>query len=261
MSRVFISHAVSDGAGKASELVTSLEARGHACWIAPRDIVPGRTYPAQIMAAIREGRSLVVLLTEAANASPDVLQEVQIAHSSKRLIVPVSVGEVRLSDDLGYFLSVRQHLRWSSAEDVAAAVGNVLPPLATGSAPDAEREPQMDPTAAIAAAAASESGVTGTFRLVVRSTGEETDTLWLCSEADYRDPRCLSVAIRGEARRALLAQHGAQLGAHFRERTVIVDGTARKQRIDFVSGGKPTGHYYFQTHVDVDDPAQLAMRD
>ena len=83
------------------------------------------------MAAIREGRSLVVLLTEAANASPGVLQEVQIAHSSKRLIVPVSVGEVRLSDDLGYFLSVRQHLRWSSAEDVAAAVGNVLPPLAT----------------------------------------------------------------------------------------------------------------------------------
>ena len=261
MTRVFISHAVSDGGAKAAELVTRLEARGEACWIAPRDIVPGRTYPAQIMAAIREGRGLVVLLTEAANASPDVLQEVQIAHSAKKLIVPVAVGEVRLSDDLGYFLSVRQHLRWSSAEGVATAVAGVLPPAAAETVAPDDSPGVMDAVAAIAAAAASEDGVSGAFRLLVRSTGEEPDTLWLCSEADYRDPRCLSIAVRGRARDSLLAQYGARFGDAFTGRTVVVHGVARKQRIDFISGGRPTGHYYFQTHVDVDDPAQLAMRD
>ncbi|MEZ5816386.1 MAG: toll/interleukin-1 receptor domain-containing protein [Hyphomicrobiaceae bacterium] len=261
MARVFISHAVSDGAAKAGELVSRLEARGQACWIAPRDVAPGRTYPAQILAAIRDGRGLVLLLTEAANASPDVLQEVQLAHSAKKLIVPVAVGEVRLSDDLGYFLSVRQHLRWSSAEAVAAALDAVLPPLAVEDATLSARDAGLEAVAAVAAAAASETGVSGPFRMVVRSTGEEPDTLWLCSEADYRDPRCLSVAIRGAARQALVAKHGRGFGDAYQGRTIVVDGVARKQRIDFISGGKPTGHYYFQTHVDVDDPGLIRLMD
>jgi hypothetical protein len=261
MSKIFISHAVRDGAAKASELVASLETSGNECWIAPRDIVPGRTYPAQIMAAIREGRGLVVLLTEAAIQSPDVLQEVQIAHSSQRLIVPVAVGEARLSDDLGYFLSVRQHLNWSSAEAVAAAVAKVLPPPAIDSLRGSDHDRPIEPAAAVAAAAAADGGIEGKFRLKVLSTGQDAGTLWLCSEVDYRDPRCLSVAIRGEARQALLERHGTQFGSFFRDRTIMIEGIARKKRVDFVSGGKPTGHYYFQTHVEVESLTRIGFLD
>lgn len=263
MSRLFISHAVADGAGKAAELVDRLEAGGNACWIAPRDVVPGRTYPAQILTAIRDGRGLVLLLTERANDSPDVLQEVQIAHSAKKLIVPVAVGEVPLSDDLGYFLSVRQHLRWTSADDVAAALARAMPPaVGAGAAAPPDAGPGvMDAVSAVSAAAASDDGVGGRFKFVVRSTGEEPDVLWLSSEADYRDPRCLSVAIRGAARAELLRSHGARFGDAFAGRTVMVDGVACKRRIDFLSGGAPTGLYYFQTHVDVDDLGSLRIID
>lgn len=254
MSRLFISHAVSDGAAKAAELVGQLEGSGDACWIAPRDIQPGRTYPAQILTAIRNGRGLVLLLTERANESPDVLQEVQLAHSAQKLIVPVAVGNVRLSDDLGYFLSVRQHLRWTTAEQVAEALGRVMPPVAgsTVSAAETSGAGIMDGMAAVAAASASDDGVVGRFRFVVQSTGEERDTLWLSSETDYRDPRCLSVAIRGQARADLLRSAGSGFADVFQGRTVIVEGVARKRRINFLSEGSPTGLYYFQTHVDVD---------
>jgi hypothetical protein len=52
------------------------------------------------MAAIRTSAALVLLLTRAANDSPDVLQEVQIAHAERRLIVPVVIDGVMPSDDL-----------------------------------------------------------------------------------------------------------------------------------------------------------------
>ncbi len=248
--KIFVSHAVSDGAAKAAELVELLEAIGDPCWIAPRDIAPGRTYPAQIMAAIRESRAVILLLTEAANRSPDVLQEVQIAHSAKKLIVPASVGTVPLSDDLGYFLSVRQHLRWSTAGEVVAAIARVLPPLAPV-APTAA----MDAITAVAAAAASESGISGRFGFVVRSAADDGEILWLCSEIDYRDPRCLSVAVRGAAR------HRMKGADQFRGRRITVEGVALKKRIDFLTNGEPTGLYYYQTHVDVDDPAQVTSVD
>jgi len=34
---------------------------------------------------------------------------------------------------------------------------------------------------------------------------------------------------------------------------------AVRTRIDFTSGGRPTGKYYYQTHVVVTDPAQIAL--
>ncbi|MEZ5922928.1 MAG: toll/interleukin-1 receptor domain-containing protein [Hyphomicrobiaceae bacterium] len=259
MSAVFVSHASSDGALMASELVRVLEAAGHRCWVAPRDIEAGKTYPAQIMAAIRACAGLVVLATPAANRSGDVLQEVQIAHSHNKLIVPVLAGDDPPSDDLAYFLSVRHQIRWSTAAEVVQAILRTLPASSGMGSSAGGASAAMTPGEAIARAAAAESGVTGSFAMTVVSTGSEGDIGWLMSEADYRDPRCLSIALDANALRELARRLGADPLEVLKGESIVVAGVARKQRIDFLRGGKPTGHYYFQTHVQVGDAAQVTV--
>ncbi|MFV0295138.1 MAG: toll/interleukin-1 receptor domain-containing protein, partial [Hyphomicrobiaceae bacterium] len=241
MSWIFISHAVADGAGHANELVARLEAAGHSCWIAPRNVVPGRTYPAQILSAIRDCRAVAVLLTEAANASADVLQEVQIAHSNRKQLIPVVVGAVAPSDDLAYFFGIRHQMRWTGAHEVAAALAAAVPPLADQPAPppqvSATDPAVMDPSTAMARAATAEAGVTGTFAITVRSTAVEPGgLLWLNSERDYRDPRCLAIAVSAAATGQLAGKLGEDPATSLQDRNIRVHGSAKKQRIDFLSG-------------------------
>jgi hypothetical protein len=92
----------------------------------------------------------VVLLTPGGNQSPDVLQEVQRAHEERKLIVPVIVDNLQPSDDLIYFLRVRQQLAWTDARAVAAEVAAVF---ATG----AEELRQTEARRQAEAAAASEA--------------------------------------------------------------------------------------------------------
>jgi hypothetical protein len=253
MSKLFICHAAADAANIANELTTQLEAQGRPCWIAPRDVTPGRTYPEQIMSAIRECRGMVLLVTHAANTSADVLQEVKIAHTQKKVIVPIVVGDVQPSDGLEYFLAVVHRLPWTSLDSVSAAVAQSLP-LA-----DAQIDSEsMSALQAIAGAAAAEQGIVGSFKIVVRSTGSDANVAWLCSEMDYRDPRCLSVAVNKEARKQLANLYGKDPADFFKNRTIIVHGIAKKVRIDFVQGGK-TGLYYYQTHVNVTDAGQVEL--
>jgi len=44
-------------------------------------------------------------------------------------------------------------------------------------------------------------------------------------------------------------------------RTIRVDGEARRVRIDFLAGGRPTGKYYYQTHVVIERGEQLRSVD
>ncbi len=260
MSKIFISHAVADGATLAVDLVHQLEQAGNPCWIAPRDVVPGRTYPAQIMGALRGCRAALVLVTPAANDSPDVLQEVQIAHANRKMIVPIVVGGTAPSDDLGYFLGVRHQIAWTEAGRIVAALVKAIPPLEQAADP-APALATIDAPTAVAKAAATDAGVTGIFSITVRATDIEGYRVWLNSEADYRDPRCLSIAVAPTARRDLASRLGGDPSVVLKGRAILVHGTANKRRIDFISGGVPTGHYYFQTHVDVADASQIELAD
>lgn len=122
--RYFISHAVKDGAVAAAALTGALEGAGAQCWVAPRNVVAGRPYPAQIVSAIERCDELIVLVTGAGNASADVLQEVQIAHTAQKKIVPVLFDGAHPSDDLRYFLAVRHNVTWSDAAAIAAIVAS-----------------------------------------------------------------------------------------------------------------------------------------
>ena len=127
MSHLFISHSARDGAAVAQQLCTALEAAGHCCWIAPRDVKPGVPFPGQIVGAIRDCTGLVLVVTPAANASPDVLQEVQLAGQNRKTVAPVVVDLTTPSDDLQYYLGVRHQIQWRDARAATAELLRSFP--------------------------------------------------------------------------------------------------------------------------------------
>lgn len=127
MATLFVSHSSRDGAAIAQLLAAALEAAGHRCWIAPRDVKPGMPYPGQIVAAIRDCDGLVLIVTPAANDSPDVLQEVQLAGQHRKTVAPVIVNSTTPSDDLHYYLGVRHQIPWSDAQKTTAELLRAFP--------------------------------------------------------------------------------------------------------------------------------------
>ncbi|PWR18475.1 toll/interleukin-1 receptor domain-containing protein [Zavarzinia aquatilis] len=104
---IFISHASADGAA-ATELVAALEAAGHRCWIAPRDIRAGLSYPSEILRGIQGCAAMVVLVSAPANASPHVAKEVELAHREGKRLLPLRIEIVEPEGDLRYWLSAAQ---------------------------------------------------------------------------------------------------------------------------------------------------------
>ncbi len=142
---LFISHATKDAAREALALVEALEARGHRCWIAPRDVKPGVPYPRQIVEAVERAQGLVLLVSPAASDSADVLQEVQLAASKKLTIAPVMLGAVNPGPDLRYYVSVRHQISWRGAEATAQALGATFGASAPPQSPQARTETPTPP--------------------------------------------------------------------------------------------------------------------
>ena len=113
MNEVFISYASVDKE-IAERICRVLENVGISCWIAPRNIEPGVDYPTALLEAIHSARVLLLVLTEAAAASPHILSEVGHAFSGKKRIVPFRISQKTLPEDLEYFLSLTQ---WLDAPD------------------------------------------------------------------------------------------------------------------------------------------------
>lgn len=106
---VFISFASQD-TEVADRFLQGIEAAGIRCWIAHRDIAPGTSYPAEITTAIQSCGGMLVIVTAAANVSPHVLREVEMAFNAGKPILPVHLSSVPLSPNLTYFLSTKQWL-------------------------------------------------------------------------------------------------------------------------------------------------------
>jgi hypothetical protein len=109
----FISYA-SDDLSEAEEICSSLEARGLRCWMAPRDIRAGREYADEIIRGIQLSRSLVLVLSEAANNSVFVRREVERAVSKRKPIFPIRIEETLPSPSLELFVSATHWIdAWS----------------------------------------------------------------------------------------------------------------------------------------------------
>lgn len=103
----FISHAKADEK-KAEAIAKALEAKGFKCWIAPRDVKPGRSYGDEIIRGIGSARSFVLVLSKASNDSAFVAREVERAVSKKKPIFAVRLADVQPGPALELFISGTQ---------------------------------------------------------------------------------------------------------------------------------------------------------
>lgn len=117
----------------------------------------------------------------------------------------------------------------------------------------------LTPLQAIEQAAASPAGVTGVFVLNVRNTGWDRGFAYLNSEEDYRDQRCLTIAI-SPAGVAAFRTKGIDPAILFKGHEIRVTGTARRTTVYFTSNGRRTDKYYYQTQVPVDSPDQITLK-
>ena len=119
---------------------------------------------------------------------------------------------------------------------------------------------RLTPTEAITKAAdVAPGGVVAVYDMPVRRAEIDRGTLYLNSESDYRDQRNLTVSIPPRALLRMRKALGEDLQLRLKGRRILVLGKARRVRIDFTTNGRPTGKYYYQTHVLLTDPAQLQI--
>jgi hypothetical protein len=105
---VFISHSRED-ASNASEVCEALERGGDVrCWIAPRDIRAGHSWPEAVILGLEQSDAVVILLSASSNRSPEVLREVERANKLHKIVVPFRIEDVEPAGGIAFFLSSAQ---------------------------------------------------------------------------------------------------------------------------------------------------------
>lgn len=128
-----------------------------------------------------------------------------------------------------------------------------------GCANSPNKATELSPIQAIMAAADHPEGIRGVFRFEVRGGGRQSGWLYINSEADYRDQRCLTIAFPQEISDELEAQFHADPVSALHGKILRVTGVAQRTTIWFYSYGIRTDKYYYQTHVRVTDLSQVEI--
>lgn len=129
-----------------------LEVHGISCWIAPRDVMPGKNYGAAIVEGIDECDVFVLVLSSESNKSGQVVREVERAASTNSVIIPFRIEPVQPSRNLEFYVSsshwldatekpLEKHLnalvdaikKWQSDRTPENAGAEPLPPVRTPS--------------------------------------------------------------------------------------------------------------------------------
>jgi len=101
---VFVSYSEHDRQ-IAETVATAIEAASLRCWMAPRDVQPGADWGASIIEALSNSRTMVLVFSGHANASKQVLREVERAVSKGVTIIPLRIDDAPLSQNMEYFIS------------------------------------------------------------------------------------------------------------------------------------------------------------
>jgi hypothetical protein len=102
---IFISYAHPDKL-IADAVCAKLESRNIRCWIAPRDVPPGKNFPEAIIDGIDGGKVMVVIFSSHANNSPHVIRELTNAVNKGRIIIPFRIEDVLPSKSMEYLISL-----------------------------------------------------------------------------------------------------------------------------------------------------------
>ena len=149
---VFICHSSKDRT-IANAICSKLEQNRIRCWIAPRDVIPGREYAQSIIEAISGSKLTVLVFSDNSNQSPHVHREIERTVSHGIPILPFRVDDVIPSPALEYFISdahwldaitppMEQHL-----DHLAGTVRLLLDRAAGGTPGDPAPEPVPSPPA------------------------------------------------------------------------------------------------------------------
>jgi hypothetical protein len=182
----FVSYAKADQA-KAQEIAASLEERGCGCWIAPRDVRPGRTYGDEIIRGIESAGALILVLSSSSNGSAFVAREIERAVSKNKHIFTVRIEDVLPSPGLELFISSTQwidaytgrlgphidRLAALLAEDEAAAGSAPSAPPAAPKLPP--QRPLWRSPLVLGAVAATLMAIIGMLAVLFVPSRDETD--------------------------------------------------------------------------------------
>ena len=190
---VFISYSAEDKE-VADTICRIVEAAGVRCWIAPRDVQPGREWRPSIIEAIEHCHVMVLVFSDDANRSSQVSREVEVAFDEGKTIIPFRIQNTEMNKSLRYCISsthwldaltppLSEHadrlvdtlvrLMDEASGAHAASGANVgmeaIPPaprasLSLPAAPARAAPPPLDRLAAIRAAAGAEAGEDGSSR-------------------------------------------------------------------------------------------------
>jgi TIR domain len=141
---VFISHSAQDKK-VAEPICAALEQEGIRCWVAPRDVRPGKSFPGEITRAIQQTKVMLLLFSRHSNSSEQVLREVQLAVDCRVPIVRLRLEDIPLSDDLRYYLSTPH---WLDA--LSHPLSKHIPPLIQAIKELLEQSPEPEPAPASA---------------------------------------------------------------------------------------------------------------
>jgi hypothetical protein len=106
---VFISYSSKDK-NAADAVCATLEARKIRCWIAPRDVPPGKSWPAAIVEAIHASQVFVLVFSNGSNNSTQVIREVGEAVGNSIPILPLRIEDVEPSQEMSYFIKITHWL-------------------------------------------------------------------------------------------------------------------------------------------------------
>jgi len=101
---IFISYSSKDKI-YADAVCASLEKAKWRCWIAPRDILPGENWGEAIIDAITDCKMMVIIFSANANASQQVMREVERAVFKNLPIVPFRIQDIKPTKSMEFFLS------------------------------------------------------------------------------------------------------------------------------------------------------------
>lgn len=108
---VFVSYSTVDQ--KVAEGVCGyLERYGLRCFVAYRDIAPGRVWAAEITKALDDSASMVVIFSEAFNVSEQTDREIELASENKIPILTFRVADTKFTGAKKYYL---KNLNWIDA--------------------------------------------------------------------------------------------------------------------------------------------------
>jgi hypothetical protein len=90
----------------ADAVCAHLEKNSIRCWVAPRDVLPGRNFLESIIDAIDQSRIMILIFSSSSNNSPHVIRELTRAVNREVIIIPFRIENIEPSKSMEYLISV-----------------------------------------------------------------------------------------------------------------------------------------------------------